>query len=570
MINPSFISNCRSPYVVKSMRGETALCRCGKCSDCQDVKSKKYTSMIERASSEFKYCYFFTLTYNERCVPKVLLTRESYFDGITEADIQLGEGTPQDFIKSSEMLVARSITKRPTKNKKRPFKPVPEYNSILFKIPFKSFNDENFQEFYKKSKVYSKYATQSEIDYYNSNYILRVLRKKDVQNFLKKLRFNISTCDDLVGDTSISYFFVGEYGPTTFRPHYHGLLFFNNESLLTKIKELLIQSWKFGRVEYPGLARDCGSCCRYVASYCNSYAYLPDYLSFANVKPFQVHSVFLGNSYLKYLRPLVYKTPSDFYGTTDISINGTPFHFSPTTQMLNALFPRCYNYLNLLPQERTFLLEAYRKLADKTAMSKPSDLTRYVLTTPDDYLCKKLLSLLDIVDRGIPPIQLSLSSPLVESFDIPTSEFTEYMITIYNRVYSALSVSKLFITLADTYFSSNYRKFSEFIDTYYNKRALYLLKTQYETIIEYYKHYAVPLTFLDILHNTRKYPITDYMHHLYYSDIFYFNSPHYFKSLEKCSLVQNNFNYKDSLYRKKVKHKELNDANLIFVNVLNE
>lgn len=570
--NPSFISSCRSPRIVKSTRGVTALCRCGSCPDCQNTRSLKYTTMIEEASKEYKYTYFFTLTYNETCVPRVLLSHESYFQGITDAELEdgLNIANSSQLENSTSTIVARSITKRPTKNPARPFKPVPEYNSILFKYPFKDFNDENFQQFYQKSKVISKYATQSQIDYYNSNYILRVLRKKDVQNFLKKLRFNISTSVNSDTDTSISYFLVGEYGPRTFRPHYHGILFFNSPELLAQIKDLLIRSWSFGKVEYPGLARNSGQCCKYVSSYCNSYAYLPDYLSSKHVKPFQIHSVFLGKKYLSTLRPLIYKTPSDFYQSTDISVNGASFHFSPTTQMLNEVLPRCYNYLNLLSSQRIKLLTSYRELATKYNTTKLSDLTRYLLINHTEYYNRTLLSLLDITpNTPTPPIQLSLAPVYCDTFDIPTCHFSEYMITIYNRVYTALSVSRHFISLADTYFNSMYRTFSNFIDDYYSNRSIRLLKVQYETMIEYYKYHATHLTFFDILHNTRKYPITDYKHHLYMYDIFYFNSPNYFKSLSRCSLVQNNFSYKDSIYKQKVKHKELNDSNLIFVNVLN-
>lgn len=45
----------------------------------------------------------------------------------------------------------------------------------------------------------------------------RSLRKKDVQDWLKRLRYSVGK--------SIRYYIVGEYGPGTERPHYHGILF---------------------------------------------------------------------------------------------------------------------------------------------------------------------------------------------------------------------------------------------------------------------------------------------------------------------------------------------------------
>lgn len=44
------------------------------------------------------------------------------------------------------------------------------------------------------------------------------LKKEDVQKFLKRLREHIQP-------VKIRYYIVGEYGPNTNRPHYHGILF---------------------------------------------------------------------------------------------------------------------------------------------------------------------------------------------------------------------------------------------------------------------------------------------------------------------------------------------------------
>ena len=48
--------------------------------------------------------------------------------------------------------------------------------------------------------------------------LLPTLKKKDVQNFLKRLRKNQN-------HGNLKYFAVGEYGANTYRPHYHIILF---------------------------------------------------------------------------------------------------------------------------------------------------------------------------------------------------------------------------------------------------------------------------------------------------------------------------------------------------------
>lgn len=48
------------------------------------------------------------------------------------------------------------------------------------------------------------------------------LRKKDFQDFMKRLR---KYCVDHLSNKKIRYYACGEYGSTTFRPHYHAIIF---------------------------------------------------------------------------------------------------------------------------------------------------------------------------------------------------------------------------------------------------------------------------------------------------------------------------------------------------------
>lgn len=72
--------------------------------------------------------------------------------------------------------------------------------------------------------------------------------KRDIQLFLKRLRASFS-------DSKIRYYIVSEYGPTTLRPHYHGLLFnipdFDPRSpkSLCKVSELISEKWDNGFVK---------------------------------------------------------------------------------------------------------------------------------------------------------------------------------------------------------------------------------------------------------------------------------------------------------------------------------
>lgn len=84
--------------------------------------------------------------------------------------------------------------------------------------------------------------------------------KKDCQDFLKRLRANLSrSC--LNG--KFRYILVSEYGPTTYRPHYHGILFgFQGTPGLAHYH--IQRAWKKGFVQADTVRDGAGN---YVAKY---------------------------------------------------------------------------------------------------------------------------------------------------------------------------------------------------------------------------------------------------------------------------------------------------------------
>ena len=79
------------------------------------------------------------------------------------------------------------------------------------------------------------------------------LSKKDIQNFVKYLRRRMDP-------NTIRYFIVGEYGPRTDRPHYHGILYNVSEVDSEIIKEV----WSKGFVMVGNLTKQSA---RYVVGY---------------------------------------------------------------------------------------------------------------------------------------------------------------------------------------------------------------------------------------------------------------------------------------------------------------
>lgn len=81
--------------------------------------------------------------------------------------------------------------------------------------------------------------------------------KDDIQRFMKRLR-------KLYSPTKIRYFITSEYGPSTFRPHYHGLLFNAPVASVDRFYRDLEKAWGLGYVQ-------AGSVTPASINYCSKY-----------------------------------------------------------------------------------------------------------------------------------------------------------------------------------------------------------------------------------------------------------------------------------------------------------
>lgn len=92
------------------------------------------------------------------------------------------------------------------------------------------------------------------IEYIDGEYV-RVLSKKDARAFQKALRYRLGT--------GLRMFFIGEYGDTTWRPHYH-LALFGQDPLLLNHTEVIEACWTKGGNHIAELN---GKLARYIAHY---------------------------------------------------------------------------------------------------------------------------------------------------------------------------------------------------------------------------------------------------------------------------------------------------------------
>lgn len=99
------------------------------------------------------------------------------------------------------------------------------------------------------------------------------VNKRDVQLFIKRLRKVLS-----LEGVHLRYFIISEYGPTFYRPHYHGFLFLNNFGVNhAELLKLVWQCW-FPNTRVT-LTTPSDSRFMYCAKYCEKLSPVPENLT---------------------------------------------------------------------------------------------------------------------------------------------------------------------------------------------------------------------------------------------------------------------------------------------------
>lgn len=183
---------CYHPLrIYNKLRGDFEWHNCGKCPYCLKMRSDELTQRCYKESEQHPYAIFFTLTYDNEHIPYAERVGKWY---VLRNRTEVVDGETTVIVHHSECQGVKPI------------------ESNLYPIDIDCFG---------------------------------VLWKKDIIDFKKRLFTNVrryvlrnkkyysSLFDDgaLTKKPLFRIFINGEYGPTTLRPHYHGILWCDNKQL---------------------------------------------------------------------------------------------------------------------------------------------------------------------------------------------------------------------------------------------------------------------------------------------------------------------------------------------------
>lgn len=351
------VTRCQNPRtVVNKYTHESVLVSCGSCPSCILRRSGIQTNLLTTYSAQFRYVYFVTLTYAPRFLPTLAVSiLETCTDDIADVPCvpninNLDPGDPNTYLFGFRSVPRSASVKLKNSTVERTFKD-PE---VKFTYGMKSKELLSILE-----KI--KHNVPNRIPY---------VCNRDLDLFLKRLR-------SYYPDEKLRYYAVSEYGPTSFRPHWHLLLFSNSERFSQTVCENVSKAWSYGRCD-ASLSR--GFAAPYVASYVNSFVALPNFYTRMPkvVRPKSFHSIGFTDSNLfprKVQVAEIDEVADKCLNGVSVERNGFFRTVKPTWPYLLRLFPRFSDPIRKSPSSVYQLLYATFTAPERVIRSGCGDLT---------------------------------------------------------------------------------------------------------------------------------------------------------------------------------------------------
>lgn len=404
---------------------------CGKCKACRNRRTTRWISRLQDESRCWRYTFELYLDYNDKYLPSF------------------------DFSANGDVLVERQ--------------------SRFYKCPDKSILSIPLSDFDNLDDADSQYF----IDRLNQHYTaIPHPSVRDIQLFKKRLNKYIY---ELSGTyKSFRSAIAAEIGPTTFRPHYHGVLFFNDPRLSSKITGLVYKAWSDGCGHSLGHAYakpDRGGITSYVAKYICRPTDLPQIYSHPALRPFfltsrnpPIGSLFQSESEVRKIffdaNPQITRVILQ-----DGKYSPRAFPLSPTIE--NRLFPKCPLYGEISP---TCRIELYKSVIGVRGLL--SDFDDYIQTIMSRINYYPLFS--ENNGTGFPD-HIGQCRP---------SQFADLICAVTHNFESVDSLRPLHRLACRIYFQSevfgvSFDFYINQIFKYYDRKELLKLKSQYQFQKEY-------------------------------------------------------------------------------------
>ena len=369
-------------FVKNPYTGDVILSKCGHCPACsQERADAMYAKVSAHIQDQEYFSVFVTLNYSNEFLPFVIMNNDS----------------EEDFFDSDTFDVYRLNSVRCVRVKT---KTGYTYRNVVKRGPFKIDTLHFSSRLDKDYSIEDFYQTLRPVDFPYLDNCAGICYSKDFSNFLKRFRINYARhFEKLSEPLQFSFYRVSEYGPTTYRPHFHVELFFpiRFKKHYNYIRRAIIKSWPFCSFSQIskniGIARNAAS---YVTSYSTRPTDLPQFYNISKIRSRASHSRSFGFGSLDFqpdkILEKVYSGDLS-YSVMSVTEDGVATRLSlPLPQfVINRYFPKIKGFRFLSDYEkRSLALQPNSPFLFSKMNYGPEDIHKFLNTI---YRCSHLLGL---------------------------------------------------------------------------------------------------------------------------------------------------------------------------------
>ena len=337
--------SCTSPVrVLNKYTNQVLYVPCRRCVGCRNHQAKTWVARLMSESKSTPYKLFFTLTYDNDCLPLFVPANTLYAnaDEFYSDFSNLTYNYNTSYVNyCPNVLLHKCLTRVPVDR-------VVDL-SLLSKLPSSVYIPQPLDSHTCMPAFSSKCFAYAE--------------KRDLQSFFKRLRMLLyRDNDNLLNnipqyERKFRYFVCSEYGPKTFRPHYHGLFFAQSREVSEAIKFYIYKAWQYCssarlQCEYVRNGAE-----QYTAKYVTGSTDLPQVLQCSDSRTFYLASKNPCIGFVSYNHEKVWElvtSRTDKVSTERVDKSGkvSIVDVPLTKQVKNRYFPKCRQFGSLTFNEQ--------------------------------------------------------------------------------------------------------------------------------------------------------------------------------------------------------------------------
>lgn len=318
--------------------GRDIIVPCGKCDGCLLHSANEWSMRCGMEIESSPSTIFGTLTYNNKYIPKLV---KSGFYWFSDNKINVRFNGSSDVLRDDHIII----------------------NGRYNFIPLSNWNNEKFP-------------------------IINYASKRDIQLWLKLLRkdlfdYGFYSSKNNIKKGLFRYFVISEVGPTTYRSHFHFLLFCSSVEISSYLLDgVLYKNWKMcDENRFTPYCHICDSGARgYVTQYLTSSTILPDvYRENKEIKPFRLSSKSPAIGYSQFDKKKVFEDIERGiikYTRKIVRLESDRLLVYPKN-FVSTLFPKCFEFDKMDIERRCSFYGTLYRLVRKCGFSYNLLLSRF-------------------------------------------------------------------------------------------------------------------------------------------------------------------------------------------------